>query len=254
MNNYGFIILRHVKDDMTNNYWNRSALLIRKLYPLKKIVIIDDNSNKEFVKPLYPIENLEVIQSEYPGRGELLPYIYFLRNKWFNNAVIIHDSTFFHKRVNFDKIKQPILPLWHFEYDRENLDNLLRISRHLKGSYRLNESLLGNQNVLNVFKTNFFIGCFGVQSYINHTFLKLIDTYFNLNGLISAIRNRTDRCALERIMGLLWCAAYPNLGEYKSLLGNIHQTGDWGLTYEQYIKNIQGKKGLKPITKVWTGR
>ncbi len=254
MNNYGFIILRHVNDNKTNNYWNRSAMLIRKLYPLKKIVIIDDNSNYEYVKSLYPIENLEVVQSEYPGRGELLPYIYFLRNQWFNNAIIIHDSTFIHKRINFDRIKQPILPLWHFDYDRENLDNLLRLSRLLKGGYRLSEYLLGNHNVLNVLKSNYFIGIFGVQTYINHHYLKSVDYHFNISGLIRGVHNRSDRCGLERIFGLIFCLTYKQLGNYKSLFGNIHKTGEWGLTYDQYIQKIKNKSQLRSITKVWTGR
>ena len=50
MNNFGFIITRHVTSKTTNNYWNHSVKLLRTLYPLKKIVIIDDNSNQEFVK------------------------------------------------------------------------------------------------------------------------------------------------------------------------------------------------------------
>ena len=106
--NYGFIILRHVNNELTNLYWNRCVRLLRKFYPLKKIIIIDDNSNYEFIKEFVPLENIEIIQSEYPKRGELLPYIYYLKYRWFENAVIIHDSTFFHKRVQFEKVQFPI--------------------------------------------------------------------------------------------------------------------------------------------------
>jgi hypothetical protein len=40
MDNYGFIISRHVNSEQTNQYWNQCVKLIRTYYPLKKIVII----------------------------------------------------------------------------------------------------------------------------------------------------------------------------------------------------------------------
>jgi len=100
---YGFILTRHVNSEITNMYWNHNIKLLRTFYPNSKIIIIDDNSNYIYVKPMFEYKNIEIIQSEYPGRGELLPYIYYLKNKWFDKAIIIHDSVFFHKRFNFDK-------------------------------------------------------------------------------------------------------------------------------------------------------
>ena len=97
-NNFGFIVTRHVNSVKTNMYWNQCVKLLRTLYPMKKIIVIDDNSNYSYVKAEFDYENVTIIQSEYPGRGELLPYYYFLKNKFFENAVIIHDSVFFHKR------------------------------------------------------------------------------------------------------------------------------------------------------------
>ena len=49
MNQFGFIITRHVNSVKTNKYWNISMKLLRRLYPHAKIVIIDDNSLQEFV-------------------------------------------------------------------------------------------------------------------------------------------------------------------------------------------------------------
>ena len=48
-NKFGFIITRHVNSVKTNNYWNNCVKLLRSLYPSKKIVIIDDNSNYDYV-------------------------------------------------------------------------------------------------------------------------------------------------------------------------------------------------------------
>ena len=60
-NLYGFIITRHVNSELTNKYWNQSVKLIRTLYPLRKIVIIDDNSNQEFVKADFNYKNIEIV-------------------------------------------------------------------------------------------------------------------------------------------------------------------------------------------------
>ena len=92
---YGFIITRHVNSEITNKYWNHAIRCIRRFYPYRKIIIIDDNSNQLFVKPEYDYKNIMVIKSEYPGRGELLPYYYFYKNKFFENAVILHDKRIF---------------------------------------------------------------------------------------------------------------------------------------------------------------
>jgi len=45
----GFIILRHVISETTNRYWMLCYDSIRRYYPLHRIMIIDDNSNYEFV-------------------------------------------------------------------------------------------------------------------------------------------------------------------------------------------------------------
>ena len=69
MNSFGFIITRHVNSEATNKYWNQSVKLLRTYYPYKKIVIIDDNSNQDLVKADFDYKNVEIIQSEFPGRG-----------------------------------------------------------------------------------------------------------------------------------------------------------------------------------------
>ena len=58
---------RHVNSVKTNKYWNNSIRCIRRFYPQKKIIIIDDNSNPEFLKAEYEYINLEIIQSEFCG-------------------------------------------------------------------------------------------------------------------------------------------------------------------------------------------
>ena len=102
MSEVGFIILRHVRDELTNKYWIKCIECIRKYYPYHKILIIDDNSNYDFISKI-EYANTFVIRGEYPGRGELLPYYYYLTNKLFDTAVIIHDSVFINNYIDFRK-------------------------------------------------------------------------------------------------------------------------------------------------------
>jgi len=58
--NFGFIIIRHVNSEVTNNYWNKCVIHIRRFYPFKKIVVIDDNSNEDFLKQEYEYKILSI--------------------------------------------------------------------------------------------------------------------------------------------------------------------------------------------------
>jgi hypothetical protein len=256
INNYGFIITRHVNSENTNKYWNRCVRCIRKFYPLKKIVVIDDNSKPDFVKAEFEYRNIEFIQSEFPGRGELLPYYYFYKRRFFNNAVIIHDSVFFHKRVDFDKIRCRALPLWHFNKDSENVDNTIRLVGVLKNNYEINKQLIDNElKVLGLNERVSWFGCFGGQSYINYEFLSRMQAKYSLFNLLDVVKCRSDRCCLERILGIIFFGNQRNLYKTKSLLGNIHTYSVWGYTFDEYCNFLNNKKySPLPLVKVWTGR
>ena len=257
MSNYGFIITRHVNSEKTNRYWNQSVKLIRTYYPLKQIVIIDDNSNQDFVKADFDYKNLTIIQSEFPKRGELLPYYYYLKYKWFPNAIIIHDSLFIHQKIRFETFSMPVLPFWHHKYDKENLNNIVRITRGLKNNRTLIKTLIKkDENVINFgFSNNTFNLCFGGQCYIKLHFLEKIEDKYKITNLVHLIHNRPDRCSLERILGLLFYEEFPDLFKIKSLFGGIMQfPRAFQYTYDTYHNDLKQKKIVKPFIKVWTGR
>jgi len=259
MNEYGFIITRHVNSETTNKYWNHSVKLLRSLYPLKKIIIIDDNSNQEFLKSEFDYNNVEIIKSEFPGRGELLPYYYFLKNKYFDNAVILHDSVFFHKRIQFELLKNvDVLPLWHFNEDAEDLTDRLHITSYLKNYNHIYEKLKVNNNLLGmsqlINKSANWYGCFGAQSYINHNFLVKLNNKYKIENLVKAITTRSHRCCLERIMGCIFCTESAVVNKRKSLFGDIFKYQKWGLSFDKYINNFKNGVIEKNVMKVWTGR
>jgi hypothetical protein len=255
---YGFIITRHVNSELTNRYWNECVRCIRKLYPFRKIVIIDDNSDYNFIKSDFPYTNVEVIQSEFPKRGELLPYYYFYKCHFFDNAIILHDSAFIEKRINFERFSLPVLPLWHFAENRtENVDNTIRLASVLSNNkYLLSALRSGNNNSVMALNSTKWHGCFGCQAFINWNFLSSIREKYHLFNLLSVVECRTDRCGLERILGTIFCLEFPRLVAVKSLLGSIQNPiMRWGYTYQQHRQHMRKyRRSLVPIVKVWTGR
>jgi len=237
----GFIIIRHINDEKTNLYWQECYNSIRKFYD-NKILIIDDNSNKLFIKFNFELNNCEIIESEYPGRGEMLAYFYFLKLYPFKKAVILHDSCFLQTNLNFEE-EYNVKFLWSFEHfwnDDKRIIELLLLLKH--------NTFLINKYINN----NTWRGCFGVMSVINYSFLKQIEEKYNfLNILINHIKTRQDRMCIERIFALLCSIEDLSLNIYPHILGNIHRYIPWGVTYENYISKKY--KGY-PIMKIWTGR
>jgi hypothetical protein len=237
---FGFIILRHVNSVKTNLYWNHAVQCIQRFYPFIKIVIIDDNSNHEFLNTDCYMEEIIVINSEFIGRGEILPYYYLMKYKWFDNAVIVHDSVFFQQRIHFEHFcGQNVVPLWSFEENNENLVNVRRIASQLQN----NTGLL---NVLGIIQLmTKWSGCFGSMAFINTDYLLQLEAKYKLSNLIHFIKCREDRCSLERLLGIIF-----SFSTKKSVFGDIFRYGNWDLSYDEYMNN-----SIKsPVIKVFTGR
>jgi hypothetical protein len=254
LEDYGFILTRHVRDELTNQYWNRAIKCIRLFYPEKKIVVIDDNSDKKYVKPTVKLFNVVFIKSEFPGAGELLPYYYLLKHKFFNYALIIHDSVFIHKKINIPVIcsRYKAISLWHFDGD-----NLLNDRKYaLVATLRNNDALIRRMRHKNDLvipnSTDNWLGSFGGQTLISLNFLIKLEKKYKLSNLVKHISNRVDRMCFERIIGLL-ISSETNYNK-KSLFGNIHFYQKFGYDYQKYIHDF--KKGQLPrnVVKVWTGR
>jgi|SaaInlStandDraft_2_1057019.scaffolds.fasta_scaffold00543_11 hypothetical protein len=256
----GFIISRHVRDSRTNYYWNLAVQSIRRFYPIAPIMVIDDNSITQYVSKFADYKNVTEVYTgiNEKGRGELLPYLYFIKNHFCENAVIIHDSVFIQRHINFYYLiskNVKVIPLWHFNSDKEYIPLRLNISSHLKqgGSLLKDLGIEHNNMVLN----NSWYGCFGVQSFINREFLVSLEHKYGISRLKPFIRQRVDRMCLERIIGYLFSKEYTindGNGIRASLFGNIMTYCKWGYTLKDYFNDVQNKKITLPIIKVWTGR
>ncbi len=252
-NQYGFIITRHVNSEKTNKYWNHCVKLLRTLYPNRQIIIIDDNSDYNYVKSEFEYKNITIIQSEFPKRGELLPYYYFLKYKFFNNAVIIHDSVFIHKRINFEKLNgTKVIPLWFFHPDRENIENTKRLMSNLKNNMEILNKI-SNFNMFSFLSEKWY-GCFGVQSYINLEFLEYIEEKYKITNLLQHVNCREDRCCLERIFGIIFFTESNKIPKQKSLFGDIMICQKWKYSYDEYMVNLKKGTVKRSVVKVFTGR
>lgn len=188
--NLGFIILRHVNNEITNRYWIHCYKCIRNYYQENKILIIDDNSNYEYITSeiLY---NTKIINSEYHGRGELLPYYYYLYNKEFDTAIIIHDSVFINKKIDFSVNNYKVL--WEFGHEWDQIENEVEMinmfdNLELKQFYE---------------KKNKWKGCFGAMCIITHDYLVHINNNFKISKLIDYIKNKYNRQSFERVIACL---------------------------------------------------
>lgn len=232
MDQTGFIVLRHVNNKSSNNYWNHCYDCIRKYYPENLILIVDDNSNYKYInaRVLY---KTTIINSEYPGRGELLPYYYYLRNKLFETAIIIHDSVFVNRFIDLsvDKCKF----IWEFNHKYDQIED----ETNMINSFDDRELLIFYKN------KHLWKGCFGSMSIITHDYLSNINNKYNISKLLDLVLKRYNRCSFERVLDCL----LQFDGKKKSLFGDIHSYCSWGINFDDKDKYIH-----LPLIKVWTGR
>jgi hypothetical protein len=169
---------------------------------------VDFNSNQELISKI-TFDNTIVIQSEFPGAGELLPYYYFIKNKWFDKAVIIHDSVYIKKHIDFSKLDE-ITFFWNFpsiccDYIVDNQ----KMIKHLDN----------NEDVLKLYNNKLgWFGCFGVMTIISYDFLNKINCKYNIFKLLEYVKCRQDRYTLERIFGVLFALEKTDI---KVLFGSI---------------------------------
>jgi len=224
---FGFIITRHVTTETAAKYWVECVTRLRKFYPENPIVIIDDASLPRLIAPLQ-VANVTVVQSEFPKRGELLPYYYLLKYQWFDKAVILHDSVFVQQWIDFDAYSDQ--PLWCF-YDNSDLVGVKSLVPHLKRA-----------SVLMTWVRPQMRGCFGLMAVVQLATVQQWQEECNFLELLKVVQSRPQRCALERVFGLFF--AKP------SIFGNIFRY-QYGLSYADYQR---GRNRCKFIVKVWTGR
>jgi hypothetical protein len=237
MPSLGFIILRCVRNELQGKFWKTAYESIRRFYPDNPILIIDDNSdyafiNREDERATY---NTLFIQSEYPGRAELLPYIYYLQLKIADSVCFLHDSAFLNSRC-LDMDVDTYKIFWCFEHFYDNVEEEKEILRALKNS----DELLEFYDQKDLWK-----GCFGGMSVVNHSYLTMLNERYDLSRLLDHIYNREKRYRFERVISCILQASHRT--DY--LFGDIMAYNCWGVQYA----DIESYRHL-PIIKTWATR
>ncbi len=216
----GFIILRNVNCSIANKYWMLCYDCIRTYYPENTIMIIDDNSDYTFItkKELY---NTHIIQSEYPKRGELLPYYYYLHNKLFDKAVFIHDSVFVNEYIDFSNIDKYKI-IWEFTHEWDQYEDEYRMI-----------SVFNDQDLVKFYENkHLWTGCYGCMSIITHEHLTHINNKYDISKLLGLVLNRDFCLSLESVLACILQINNPS----DSIFGDIH---DYTNKYNYFFESIE---------------
>lgn len=248
----GFIVLANIQNEEANKLWNYCIFQIRQFHN-NQIIIISDNTNKEYIKldnklfdkyniniNIQELKNIYWIESEYQKAGEILPYYYLYKKKLFDNAMIIHDSTFLQKK--FRIYTNDIDYLWHFEHHANDYVNEMKMLKSLN-----------NNDLIHGYDAKKWYGCFGCQTIICYDFIKKIQEKYNIFQLLKYIDSRSKRMNFERIFSILCTEINKELYNKESIYGNILDYEEWGLTFDNYIKYNHVYKDYDLI-KTWCGR
>jgi hypothetical protein len=216
---FTFVVLRHVRRWVHAPLWRRCVESIGRFHPGVPIVVIDDNSEPRMVQPRRDAPDPPgitcVIQSEYPGAGEILPYHYFLQGRFASRSMIfLHDSMYLKRPLSRQELtSRRMVFLWHFEPNRNRGDVVLEFCRRIGGRE--------GASLLSLYSANRWKGCFGSATIVDIDTLRQWESRYRfVSTLLPVINSRHHREALERIIGVIYAATQP-LSQSPSLFGSI---------------------------------
>ena len=244
---YVFVILRHIGITQDNNLWTSSYQSIRKFYT-NPIIIIDDNSKINTVNG--KLVNTEIIQSEFNGAGEILPYYYFLQHKWADRMIFLHDSMFLNRPFKESELSGLIRFHWYFNNTEIREQN--KINTYL--------SMLRNHGgLLDYAKTNqSWKGCFGGATIVDLEVVEHLEKKYDFfSTLTLSIKSRKERETFERLLGIVVyyekmieepCSNFGSITQYPNAFESQHTD------YPTATHIVSQHKYNTAILKVWRGR
>src|SRR6056297_1419734 len=122
----GFIIPAKILNKQKfNNVFLRCLQSIRRIpcYAEIPIVVINDNSPFKFTRNDILIngqqdENLLIASNQWPGSGEIYPYIWNYQNQFFESFIMIHDSVIVKEPFQEEPFQEKLsgcFPLFSFD-------------------------------------------------------------------------------------------------------------------------------------------
>ena len=240
-----FVILRCLRKEEDRALWRRAYASIRYYYQESPIVIIDDNSLL-LDEMDSRVLNATIIKSDYAGAGEVLPFYYFLKERWAGRMIFFHDSMFMKRPFTQEELEGKLKFFWHFSDhttdDDAMIEQLLQFVPHGNELCTLNKQKYA------------WNGCFGLACVIDWSTAKALDDKYGFASLlVNFVKNRDDRMAYERVFGLIAFHEQLVTKTNCSAFGSIHDyPGSWQADFDWQIKNQK----LYPyaVMKTWSGR
>lgn len=235
-NDYTFIILRCVKNKKFSNLWIQCYLSIRKFHPNNKIIIIDNGSNYQFIENIN-LEKTTIIHHNKNKSGEILPFYYFLQQKWSKYMIYLHDSMFLNRPLCSEKLNvKQFRFFWHFYPGCHDDQRIIKHQLNVLENSEPLENLFSNK-----YRPDWF-GCFGLSCVMSLEFLEFIEKKHRITNLVNHVNNRNDRKGLERILGLL-CSYYDLNAVADSYFGPVCICPNFGKNiYEHHIQQTENVK------------
>lgn len=217
---FGFIIPTCVRERCHLESLKRCINSIRKHYPdILIVLIIDFTSDIDLSSDKLYDTDTNIIR-EYTSEkipADMLVYKYFLKNKYFDKAIVIQDSmVLLNKFSNLDFI-DTFKYIWHFTNHRKHW----HIIKEPKTSYNEENNIITHDDLIkdciNKFITkpdlkkymleiydqkNKWSGCFGCLTIMTHSFLKMFDEETDIIAIMGKMTNNRMRRAIESIFPL----------------------------------------------------
>jgi len=250
MDDIGFIIVRHVETIEQSEYWKECYTSIRKFYPDKKIIIVDNDSDVNLIDFKFELTNCEIINSEIPDSRFFAPFYYLLtKNFDFEVAVILHDGMIFTDYINFDNIEECKF-LWHFTTKcyLYNVENLL-------------SELVNSDSLLKTYQENNWIGSLGATGVFNISFLRKLEEQYKITTLKNKINSGESVQDWERIIGIIMYHSSEklkyNLSYFGDCVNNFGINFDilyWRYSFQNYLIDKVNNNLRTPLIKIFGGR
>jgi len=226
---------------------------IRKFHPDLKIIFIDDNSDKAVLEEDTEMQNIEVIQSEYPAAGEYLPYWYMLQRKLYKKAIFLQDSMILNGPIAYQDVNDYMF-LYEFP----------AVQGHLEGEQgkwipTLLETTKEREKLLDIYRKKEWRGCWGSMMVITSDFLNNMEEKLGISKWNTIINSRIHRISLESAIGVCCMFMKPDK-EKVSLFGSamdmlvMKDPGNEKYTFDMYMADKGVDKARNSIIKVWSGR
>ena len=237
---YVFVILRNIQQASDNELWLSCYHSIRQFYT-NQIIIIDDNSAINTFNG--KLVNTEIIQSEYNGAGEILPYVYFQKNQWADTMIFLHDSMTLHRAFTEDELDHEVVFHWHFIETSQDM---------IKKTIALLNILHVSPEIIEYAASGKWKGCFGGTMIIDAGVIDMLEEKYNISTLTTYIRTRTQRQLVERLIGIL-------LSYEKKVSSNFGDILKFPYAFEPHklqitTHNISQMNYNTAIIKLWRGR